>query len=127
MLKNDEGKEEDIAVQDGAGSSLNLSVEGLMQERDLRLPEPPITYWQIPVFLSLKHQHFNVHEPNARNTGALCDADSLAIASGFSFAASGRRSISCVFAPSDRVMWNLERLLHELRSSGHIALRHRVR
>ena len=65
-LKNDEGKESDIAVQDGAGYfALNLTVDGLMQERDLRLSKPPMTYWRFPIFLSLKHRHFNAPEPNA--------------------------------------------------------------
>jgi len=36
VLKSDGGKGADIAVS-GAGSSLNLTVDGLMQERDLRL------------------------------------------------------------------------------------------
>jgi len=36
VLKHDDAKEADIAVN-GAGSSLNLTVDGLMQERDLRL------------------------------------------------------------------------------------------
>jgi len=40
VLKNDDGKEADIAVH-GAGSSLNLTVDGLMQERDLRLSIGP--------------------------------------------------------------------------------------
>lgn len=40
VLKNDDGKDADIAVH-GAGSSLNLTVDGLMQERDLRLSIGP--------------------------------------------------------------------------------------
>ncbi len=36
VLKPDDGKEADIAVR-GAGNSLNLTVDGLMQARDLRL------------------------------------------------------------------------------------------
>ena len=40
VLKNDDGKEADIAVS-GEGSSLNLTVDGLMQERDLRLSIGP--------------------------------------------------------------------------------------
>jgi hypothetical protein len=40
VLKQDDGKGPDIAVR-GAGSSLNLTVDGLMQERDLRLSIGP--------------------------------------------------------------------------------------
>ncbi len=40
VLKSDDGKEADISVH-GKGASLNLTVDGLMQERDLRLSIGP--------------------------------------------------------------------------------------